>query len=31
MGWQARDRIAAGKTLSNLWRHFKAVPAFWPD
>lgn len=28
-GWQARDRIAVGKTLRRRWRRFKATPAFW--
>jgi CHAD domain-containing protein len=28
-GWQARDQIAAAKTLRKSWRRFKATPAFW--
>jgi triphosphatase len=28
-GWQARDQIAASKTLRRRWRRFKATPAFW--
>jgi hypothetical protein len=28
-GWQARDEIAAAKTLRKKWRRFKATPAFW--
>ena len=28
-GWQARDQIAAAKTLRKRWRRFKATPAFW--
>jgi len=28
-GWQARDQIAAARTLRKRWRRFKATPAFW--
>jgi hypothetical protein len=28
-GWQARDEIAAAKTLRKKWRRFRATPAFW--
>jgi triphosphatase len=28
-GWQARDQVAAAKTLRKRWRRFKATPAFW--
>jgi inorganic triphosphatase YgiF len=28
-GWQARDHIAAAKTLRKRWRRFKATSAFW--
>ena len=28
-GWQARDQIAAAKTLRKRWRRFKATPTFW--
>lgn len=29
IGWQARDEMAAAKTLRKRWRRFKATPAFW--
>ncbi len=29
IGWQARDGLASGETLSERWRRFKAMPPFW--
>ncbi|MDE5458029.1 CHAD domain-containing protein [Bradyrhizobium sp. CSA112] len=28
-GWQARDQIAAARTLRKRWRRFKTTPEFW--
>ncbi len=29
IGWQGRDALAAGESLSNCWRRFKSLPPFW--
>jgi CHAD domain-containing protein len=29
IGWLARDRLAAAKSLRKRWREFKATPDFW--